>query len=78
MDVAQDLSDEEWDMEERRIFGENHVKAGINFSKYDSIEVAPEGGTGREQPIASCLCCKDDGRVDGTCWLDVIRMIMGC
>ncbi|CAE7473686.1 ded1 [Symbiodinium natans] len=42
-----------WDRQERRIFGENHVKAGINFSKYDNIEVTAEGGTGKEQPIST-------------------------
>lgn len=29
------------------------MEAGINFSKYDNIEVTAEGGTGREQPIGS-------------------------
>ena len=47
-----------WDRQERRIFGENHVKAGINFSKYDNIEVTAEGGTGKEQPISTILCLK--------------------
>ena len=31
--------DRHWEMQERRLFGANHVVAGINFSKYDNIEV---------------------------------------
>ncbi|CAK8995576.1 unnamed protein product [Durusdinium trenchii] len=42
-----------WAREEKRLFGANHVVAGINFSKYDNIEVTTEGGTGREQAIKS-------------------------
>ncbi|CAE7802995.1 ded1 [Symbiodinium microadriaticum] len=50
---VQPKDDAHWDALERRIFGQNHVKAGINFAKYDNIEVTPEGGTGKEQPISS-------------------------
>ena len=53
-----ELDDAHWARIERRVFGANHVKAGINFAKYDSIEVVAEGGTGREQPISSRLGCK--------------------
>ena len=53
---VQPKDDAHWDALERRIFGQNHVKAGINFAKYDNIEVTPEGGTGKEQPISSMLC----------------------
>ncbi|CAE7659062.1 ded1 [Symbiodinium sp. CCMP2592] len=45
--------DAQWDMLESRIFGQSHVTAGINFAKYDNIEVTAEGGTGKEQPISS-------------------------
>lgn len=37
--TAQD--DRHWDMQERRLFGVNHVVAGINFAKYDNIEARP-------------------------------------
>jgi len=45
--------DAHWDMLEKKIFGQTHVKAGINFAKYDNIEVTAEGGTGKEQPISA-------------------------
>lgn len=41
----------QWHLQEKRLFGSSHVVAGINFAKYDDIEVTTEGGTGREQPI---------------------------
>ncbi|CAE7725666.1 ded1 [Symbiodinium sp. CCMP2456] len=50
---VQPKDDAHWDALETRIFGQSHVKAGINFAKYDSIEVTAEGGTGKEQPISS-------------------------
>mmetsp|Transcript_41769 Transcript_41769/g.90505 ORF Transcript_41769/g.90505 Transcript_41769/m.90505 type:complete len:733 (+) Transcript_41769:70-2268(+) len=50
---APKMDDRHWEMQERRLFGANHVVAGINFSKYDNIEVTTEGGTGREIPIKS-------------------------
>ena len=38
--MAIDAEDDgHWEMQERRLFGANHVVAGINFSKYDNIEV---------------------------------------
>ena len=50
--------DAHWDMLEKKIFGQTHVKAGINFAKYDNIEVTAEGGTGKEQPISATPCFK--------------------
>mmetsp|Transcript_38173 Transcript_38173/g.88261 ORF Transcript_38173/g.88261 Transcript_38173/m.88261 type:complete len:573 (-) Transcript_38173:57-1775(-) len=38
---------------EKQLFQQAHVTAGINFAKYDNIEVTAEGGTGKEKPIAS-------------------------
>ena len=28
-----------WHLQEKRLFGSSHVVAGINFAKYDDIEV---------------------------------------
>lgn len=42
-----------WKREERKCFDEEHVTAGINFSKYDDIEVETVGGTGEEEPVES-------------------------
>lgn len=50
---APKMDDRHWEMQQRRLFGANHVVAGINFAKYDNIEVTTEGGTGREIPIKS-------------------------
>lgn len=38
-----------WMNEERRLFKSAHVSAGIDFAKYDSIEVETEGGQGTEK-----------------------------
>merc|ERR1719382_906097 len=40
-----------WAREERAVLKQAHVKAGINFSKYDDISVDTIGGNGSEQPI---------------------------
>ena len=45
-DPAECQDDRHWDMQERRLFGENHVVAGINFNKYDNIEALPALGNG--------------------------------
>jgi len=42
-----------WSYEEKRLFQSSHVSKGINFDKYDSIEVETIGGQGHEQPIGS-------------------------
>eukprot|EP00401_Gymnodinium_catenatum_P074865 CAMPEP_0117576296 /NCGR_PEP_ID=MMETSP0784-20121206/62716_1 /TAXON_ID=39447 /ORGANISM="" /LENGTH=577 /DNA_ID=CAMNT_0005375527 /DNA_START=63 /DNA_END=1796 /DNA_ORIENTATION=+ len=46
-------TDRYWDVEERRLFKTAHVSAGINFSKYNDIEVECTGGQGTESAIAS-------------------------
>eukprot|EP00930_Biecheleria_cincta_P011199 TRINITY_DN1137_c0_g1_i2.p1 TRINITY_DN1137_c0_g1~~TRINITY_DN1137_c0_g1_i2.p1 ORF type:complete len:571 (-),score=125.18 TRINITY_DN1137_c0_g1_i2:148-1860(-) len=38
-----------WVNEERRLFKAAHVSAGIDFSKYEDIEVETEGGQGTEE-----------------------------
>jgi ATP-dependent RNA helicase DDX3X len=42
-----------WAREERAVFKSAHVKAGINFSKYQDIKVETIGGNGTEEPIES-------------------------
>jgi len=42
-----------WAKEERAVFKTAHVKAGINFAKYEDIPVETIGGTGNEQPMES-------------------------
>lgn len=38
--TLQSAQDEnQWHLQEKRLFGSNHVVAGINFAKYDDIEV---------------------------------------
>jgi len=46
-------SEDEWDAEEKFLFEEAHVTAGINFDKYDNIEVERIGGQGDEIPVDS-------------------------
>lgn len=43
--------DRYWAREERELFGEFHVTAGINFEKYDDIPVERIGGQGTETPL---------------------------
>eukprot|EP00931_Biecheleriopsis_adriatica_P045892 TRINITY_DN262_c0_g1_i3.p1 TRINITY_DN262_c0_g1~~TRINITY_DN262_c0_g1_i3.p1 ORF type:complete len:608 (+),score=119.64 TRINITY_DN262_c0_g1_i3:95-1918(+) len=50
---VQPRDDRFWDREESRLFKTAHVSKGINFDKYESIEVTTEGGTGKEIPIKS-------------------------
>ncbi|CAJ1334534.1 unnamed protein product [Effrenium voratum] len=45
--------EDHWTMEERRLFKTEHVSKGIDFEKYDEIQVKTRGGNGKEQPINS-------------------------
>jgi len=49
----QRFSDEHWRVEEGRLFKQAHVHAGIDFKKYDDIEVKAHGGSRKEIPIES-------------------------
>ncbi|CAE8650730.1 unnamed protein product [Polarella glacialis] len=42
-----------WEQEERELFAKEHVARGINFAKYDAIEVKVQGGQGNEKAVAT-------------------------
>lgn len=45
------VSNDHWVAEESRLFKQAHVSAGIDFKKYDDIEVKTHGGSREETPI---------------------------
>eukprot|EP00933_Yihiella_yeosuensis_P080139 TRINITY_DN9354_c0_g4_i1.p1 TRINITY_DN9354_c0_g4~~TRINITY_DN9354_c0_g4_i1.p1 ORF type:complete len:573 (+),score=130.52 TRINITY_DN9354_c0_g4_i1:68-1786(+) len=48
-----------WKRKEATLFKTSHVTRGINFDKYDSINVEVQGGTGEEEAVESFQDCCD-------------------